>query len=95
VMNGEYFTKTARFGFIDRTSSYVIAPKFDWAGSFSEGVAPVCTGPCRFPGLPEHSAYGYTAPFCGTQIWSRLREPTPSSPKTEGGRSRQPTLRQD
>jgi hypothetical protein len=59
VMNGGYFSKSARFGFIDRTGRYVIAPKFDWAGSFSEGVAAVCTGPCRFPWLPERPSYGY------------------------------------
>jgi len=60
VMNGGYFSKTAKSGFIDRTGRYVIAPKFHWADSFSEGVAAVCTGAaCRFPGLPERPSYGY------------------------------------
>lgn len=33
--------QSSKWGFMDRTGKIVIRPRFDWAGSFSENVAPV------------------------------------------------------
>jgi len=33
--------QSSKWGFMDRTGKIVIQPRFDWAGSFSENVAPV------------------------------------------------------
>lgn len=41
-------------GFVDRAGKVVIAPKFDAAGSFCEGLAPVCMG-CKEIPRGEHS----------------------------------------
>jgi len=36
--------QSSKWGFMDRTGRTVIQPRFDWAGSFSENVAPVLLG---------------------------------------------------
>lgn len=41
-------------GFLDRAGKIVIAPQFDAAGSFCEGLAPVCMG-CKEVPRGEHS----------------------------------------
>ena len=33
-----------RFGFIDRSGRFVIRPRFEWAGSFKEGMASFAVG---------------------------------------------------
>ncbi len=33
--------QSSKWGFMDRTEKIVIRPRFDWAGSFSGGIAPV------------------------------------------------------
>lgn len=40
------FTDQGKFGFFDRTGRTIIAPQYDFALSFSEGLAAVCAG-CR------------------------------------------------
>lgn len=39
-----HIIETGKSGYINKSGIYVIAPKFDGASSFSEGLAPVCIG---------------------------------------------------
>jgi hypothetical protein len=45
--------KDGKFGFIDETGSILIEPQFDLAEEFSEGLAAVCVGPCKFVDTDE------------------------------------------
>jgi hypothetical protein len=45
-----YDTKPAKYGYIDHFGNIVLAPQFDHAESFSEGLAVVCSGQYHRPG---------------------------------------------
>lgn len=51
------FTLNDKFGFFDKTGKTIIAPQFDFARSFSEGAAAVCSG-CRKTEADGDGHYG-------------------------------------
>jgi hypothetical protein len=49
----DYWKTTTLFAYIGKSGEFVIPAQYNWARSFSDGVAPVCTGPCRNQDLPD------------------------------------------